>query len=151
MAEIDISVVSLNCNGLGDDAKRVAVFKNLRKKSGIFLLQETHSTSATEQKWIRQWGCKNIYFSHGTSNQNGVVIAITSDYDMTIQNIWKDEHGRFIVLDLVRNGVCYTIGNLYAPTRNHEIEQQDIFKAFTECLENASREHVIIGGIIIYI
>ena len=66
----------MNCNGLNDDVKRDAVFSKL-KMSGeaIFLLQETHSTAAIEQKWRNEWGSN---FSHGESNSRGVAIVIQS-------------------------------------------------------------------------
>ena len=45
MAEVDLQICSLNCNGLNDDVKRNAVFSKLKRSAtGIYLLQETHST-----------------------------------------------------------------------------------------------------------
>ena len=66
MESLDVKLFSLNVNGLGDTIKRQAVFDKLRKKGpGIFLLQETHSTIQTEEKWKTQWGSNNITFCHG--------------------------------------------------------------------------------------
>ncbi len=63
MERLDINFYYLNANGLGDKAKRIAVFTKLKKLGkGIFLLQETHSTKATENIWKSQWGNQNIKF-----------------------------------------------------------------------------------------
>ena len=53
----------MNCNGLNDDVKRNAVFSKLKMSGeGIFLLQETHSTAAIEQKWRNEWGSNRCTF-----------------------------------------------------------------------------------------
>ena len=71
MADIDLRAISMNCNGLNDAIKGNAVFSKLKKSGeGIFLLQETHSTAATEHKWRNEWGSSAMYFSHGESNAN---------------------------------------------------------------------------------
>ncbi len=55
MESLDINFYSLNANGLGDKTKRIAVFTKLKKLGeGIFLLQENHSTKATENIWKSQ-------------------------------------------------------------------------------------------------
>ena len=144
---IDIDIFSKNCNGLSDKAKRIAVFNKLqRKKSGIFILQETHSTAINEYQWSQDWGCKEIYFSHGTSNQRGVLIAMSKNYDVTIHKVARDKHGRYIILIAERNAVLYTIGNIYAPTRNFAKEQVSVFKEFIVELGENITENVIIGG-----
>ena len=82
MAEIDLQIFSLNCNGLNDDVKRNAVFSKLKRSAaGTYLLQETHSTLKIEQQWQHEWGNKAMYFSHGASNSRGV--AIISQITMT--------------------------------------------------------------------
>ena len=147
MAEIDLQIFSLNCNGLNDDVKRNAVFSKLKRSAaGIYLLQETHSTLKIEQRWQHEWGNKAMYFSHGTSNSRGVAIIITNNYDANIVNIRRDTEGRILIVDLERRGTIYTIGNLYAPTRNFEREQQNVFNEFTTHLNCMKNEHTILGG-----
>lgn len=147
MAEIDIDIFSMNCNGLNDNLKRTAVFSKLKRISkGIILLQETHSTPENECRWQNDWGNKNIYFSHGLSNSRGVAIVITDNYDAKVTDIKRDINGRIIVINIERNGTVYTVGNIYAPTRNFEREQQSVFKELTNYLEEIQTEHVICGG-----
>ena len=147
MEDIDLKVFSLNCNVLHDNVKRTATMQKLKKQGpGIYLLQETHSTSQQEFAWATTWDCRAIYFLHGTSNSRGVTVLITSNYDIKVHNVLKDEYGRFLILDIERNGSKYTIGNIYMPTRNHETEQRDTFAQSTAELDKFENGHVIIGG-----
>ena len=147
MTDINLRVISMNCNGLNDDVKRNAVFTKLKMSGeGIFLLQETHSTAAIEQKWRNEWGSNSVYFSHGESNSRGVAIVITKHYEANVLNIQCDNEGRIIVIDIERYGTTCTIGNIYAPTRNFEREQQRVFRNFTEILEIMTNDHYILGG-----
>ena len=146
MTEIDINIYSLNCNGLNDDVKRKAVFEKLKKKGdGIFMLQETHCTTENEQKWRREWG-NHMYFSNGTSNARGVAIIITGNYEYRVLRLERDNEGRFLILEIERKGAVYTIGNIYAPTRNFERDQQQCFNNFTAKLELMQNIHTILGG-----
>ncbi len=73
MESLDITFCSLNANVQGDKAKGIDVFAKLKKlENGIFLLQENHSTKATENAWKSQWGNQNIKFFHWSSNSTGV-------------------------------------------------------------------------------
>ncbi len=45
-----IHVNSFNVNDLWQEAKRNAIFKELKQNNGIVLLQETHSTFQIEKK-----------------------------------------------------------------------------------------------------
>ena len=137
----------MNCNGINDDIKRNAVYSKLKMSGeGIFLLQETHSTAAIEQKWRNEWGSNSVYFSHGESNSRGVAIVITKHYEANELNIQCDDEGRIIVIYIERYGTTYTIGNIYAPTRNFQREQQRVFRNFTEILEIMTNDHYILGG-----
>ena len=69
-----------------------------------------------------------------------------TNYDIKVHNVLKDEFGRFLFLDIERNGSKYTIGNIYMPTRNHKTEQRDTFAQFTAALDKLENKHVILGG-----
>ena len=71
---------------------------------------------------------------------------ITNNYDANIVNIRRDTEGRILIIDLERHGTIYTIGNMYAPTRNFERDQQNVFNEFTHHLSHMKNEHTIIGG-----
>ena len=61
---------------------------------------------------------------------------ITNNYDANIVNIRRDTEGSIYIIDLERHGTIYTIGNMYAPTRNFERDQQNVFNEFTHHLSH---------------
>ena len=83
MEDIDLKVFSLNCNGLHDNVKRTATMQKRKKARTRYLPtpRKTHSASQQEFAWATTWGCRAMYFSHGTSNSRGVAILITSNSD----------------------------------------------------------------------
>ena len=116
--DINVTIYCQNCNGLRDQTKRVALFEKLKKlDNGIFLLQETHTTADLEQKWRDEWGSNDIFFAHGESNARGVATLIKKEFDAKIHKNYSDPQGRFLILDIERNGTRYTIANFYAPHR----------------------------------
>ena len=71
-----LKVGTLNVNGLGNNVKRGEVLKWLTLKGeDIIILQETHSTTDIENRWLRELGRK-VYFNNGTSNALGTAIII---------------------------------------------------------------------------
>ena len=147
MSIMEIKVYSINANGLGDEIKRQAVFDKLNKKGeGIFMLQETHCTSALESRFKRQFGSNEMYFSNCSSNSCGVLTAISKGYEVKVLNIFKDNDGRFLIMDIERNGYIYRLGNIYAPTRNHELSQIEVLKSFTDIINDSITEHIILSG-----
>ena len=87
-----------------------------------------------------------MHFPHGTSNSRGVAIIIPNNYDANIVNIRRDTYGRILIVYLERRGTIYTIGSLFAPTRNFEKEQQNVLNEFTTHLNYMKNEHTILGG-----
>jgi exonuclease III len=138
-------VFSLNANGLVDMVKRQAVFQK-KKGPGIFLLQETHSTVKTSNKFIEQWGNKNIIFAHGTSNSKGVAILFSNNFEYELIREEVDTEGRFLIIDVKINNKMFTIANIYAPTRNFQHEQIIIFKKLQDGIQLFTLENTIIGG-----
>ena len=120
----ELSIYSLNTNGLGDKIKRKTIFRELQKyKNSIFLLQETHSKECEENIWNNQWGNSKTIFSHGDSNSRGVAIFFSHDMNVNIINEYRDKNGRIIIIDIEIGNSIYTIVNLYAPTSNYEKQQ----------------------------
>ena len=114
---MDLKVYSLNTNGLGDQVKRQAVFEKLNKKgAAIYMLQETHSTPSLEATFKRQFGSNDMYFSHGSSNSNGVLTVVSKGYDVNVTNVINDDEDRFLIMDIERNGFMHRLGNIYALT-----------------------------------
>ena len=79
--------------------KRQKIFNYLKKHSSpesIIFLQETHSTERAENEWANQWGCGSNLFSHGTSDNKGVLIAFREALEIKVKSIFPDKNGRTI-------------------------------------------------------
>ena len=72
-----LSALSLNINGLSGDKKRNKLFaKLINKNIDVILLQETHSTKQTTNKWKKEWLCKYFWNSGKITKSSGVAILI---------------------------------------------------------------------------
>ena len=144
MAEfISDSIYSMNVRGLKDRNKRVQVFSWLKNRNAnIFFLQETHSTSDTENAWKEDWGNSNMFFSHGTSNSRGVCVLFKTACNFDIKQIFQDGEGRFIILDIILNNQKITLINVYGPNN----DEPTFFENIQKELDDFECESIIWGG-----
>ena len=139
-----------NCNGLGADrVKRLSVFRKFKRKSleAIYCLQETHSTDRTRGEFDSYFDSHNLHYSHGTSNSNGVLTALPKSLEIEVVREIQDDDGRFLILDIKYEDEIYTIGNIYAPTRNFETAQLSTLRNFVSQLfhETQSTNFILCG------
>ena len=115
---VKLKVLSFNCNGLQDNAKRRQIFHYLkRKKADIVLLQESHCTKKEENIWKTEWGGRG-FFSNGTSNSKGVCTLFKNNFDFKLHNVKKDEEGRVLCLDIEIDETRFVLCNIYAPNED---------------------------------
>ena len=136
---IHFNFISHNVKGLGDRAKRKRQFKYLQdqvRNKGIIYFQETHSATATQTKWIEEFGKKNkLLFSHGKSNARGVAIGFVGNLDYTLIKTEADSDGRFIIIEAKMKNDIYVFINFY--NENVEANQLKLF----EKLENSLKKN----------
>ena len=114
-----IKLLSLNVRGLRNFKKRRAIFSWCRKqKADLIFLQETHSCKEREAQWKKEWGAREILFSHGHTNARGVAVLIKKGFDIDIRLTQTDSIGRFILLKAVIKEENYTIANIYGPNKD---------------------------------
>lgn len=141
-----ILLSSFNCRGLGDGRKRRTIFQWLKKyHSGVILLQETHSTRSSENEWKREWG-GDIYFNHGSSLARGVAVLFPKHFNVTVDNCIRDDNGRFLLLDINCEDYSITIGNIYAPTKDHEAEQITFIEYVRDRMFEFGDKNIVLGG-----
>ena len=134
--------MSINVRGLADDTKRREVFYWLRKQEfDVYMLQETHSSSAKMGIWRSQWGGE-VIFSHGGSNSRGVCILFSNKCQYIIHNVITDSNGRYILVDLTLADKRVSLGNVYGPNN----DCPDIYIELFEHIESFSNDHRIIAG-----
>ena len=145
---VNLRIYSFNVRGIGEGLKRRTIFRHLKSKypNGIYLLQETHSSSNTEQKWRMEWGGE-IYFNHGTTNSCGVTVLIYPGLDLDIGILQKDDQGRFLGLILKCNDNCdIAIYNIYFPVRSKVTEQLELLSFIKDIYMNMECLYTIMGG-----
>ena len=112
-------VGSLNCNGLGNREKRDSVLEWLKnKREDIIVIQETHSTLASEATWKGAWDGP-IYFNHGTSNARGTIILIKrqAQHVVNVNHVILN-NGRAHYIEFDIEGTKFCLANIYAPNND---------------------------------
>ena len=99
------------------------------------------STKNSEQTWISEWGHK-ILFSHGTSASAGVCILFNNNFQCDIKKVYRDNSGRFIIVDIIIENQKITLANVYAPNTDDPVFFNQLFQS----LEQFEGDYFIIGG-----
>ena len=142
----NFSIFSLNARGLGNNIKRRKIFDWLIDKGkGIYLLQECHSETSTESAWKSAWH-GNIEFSHDTTNSRGVAILLPDSMQIIIEDIIRDNAGRFLLLDCLISETHDIIVNIYAPTSDKKLDQATFGAFLFDTLQKYQGHNIIIGG-----
>ena len=104
------------------------------------MCQETHSTKDCEKIWQAEWG-GNAIFSHGTSAARGICILYKKEFRNSVKNIYTDEEGRVIIIDILDNDQIITLVALYAPNQ----DSPEFFKKVNTLIKERSENKIVIG------
>ena len=91
-----------NIKVIQNNSKRLSVveyFKNKLGNDGILFLQETHSTLNDENIWKNDFNVP-VFYSHGTSQSCGVLIAYFGYLSFSVNKQVKDKNGHILILAL---------------------------------------------------
>ena len=138
----------MNARGLGNQKKRVSVFRWLtNQKADVVFLQECHTSKDTEHLFKRDWSGP-VLFSHGNTQSRGVAILIQENLDFkVIDEIYNSPDGRLLILDVLIQDSNFKLVNLYAP--NKEGEQIAFYNLVNNVFKKYKldeEENVIMGG-----
>lgn len=146
--DLDADLLSFNCRGMSDKIKRNIIFNHLKNKSkkGIFLLQETHSTQASEYDFKKDWNAP-CYFSHLSSESGGVAVLISPGLDLNITELKTNDNGRTLYLKIhLTEEEDILLCNIYAPTRNKVKEQLQFLGKVKSFVNTVDHVHLLQGG-----
>ena len=112
----ELSLVSLNVNGLRNKDKRKTLFHwaQTQKCSALFL-QETHFTEELVKDIEDEWTGSHILHSFKTNNSGGVSIFLSNDLDVNIIDAVSFSNGRVILSNIEIAKQMFTLVNVYAP------------------------------------
>jgi exonuclease III len=140
---MDLHILTLNANGLRNDASRQKLFFWLQKhKVDIAFLQETHSQDDVMFKWNKEWEGTS-YWAHGTNTARGVAILIRKHLNANITDVHRDTTGRTLTCNISLDDFKLKLINVYAP--NIGQERRSYFKQLHTHLANVGTD-VVIGG-----
>ena len=136
---------SLNVRGLRSPSKRNSIFSFVkRQKCDIIFLQETYSQETDERTWNSEWGEK-IFYTHGTTHSRGACILIKPGTQFEIENVYSNQEGRIVLVNLIIKGQKLSLCNVYAPTQNEN--QTEFLKDLNQVLMcRANVNSLVVGG-----
>ena len=138
----NITIITLNVNGLNDDGKRLKIFQIIQnKKSHITLLQETHSKPEQTTKWEKEWEGLSYW---ETPKSSGVAILFRKDLQIEQLQIDKDEEGRILTISFAYEKQIFQITNIYAPTKPPL--RIKFYKKLCKHLEKNNNNNLILAG-----
>ena len=85
-----------------------------RENTQIALLQETHLTDLEHIKLRRSW-IGQVFYSSFNSHSRGVAILIHKKLPFTLEEMIKDDEGRFVIISGFLYGERILIGSVYGP------------------------------------
>ena len=147
--DLKFQVITLNVRELRKYKKRRNIFhwvKPNTSPNSIVFLQETHSDKSTEHIWRSQWR-GDIRFSHGTENARGTLIGFREGLDYIVKREFKDNSGRYVILDCLIQDHPFLLINLY--NANLEDEQVKVLNDLNRLIDDIDDHHeyeIIFGG-----
>ena len=100
---LNLKLATINCHGIGERAKRTALFAELKKMNvQAFCLQETFSKPQNEQKWEMEWTAGQAIFNSGINTQkvdSGSAILLNQPL-IKFGPCSKDSEGRIISTEI---------------------------------------------------
>ena len=123
MANSKLCFITNNVKGVQsskNQLKLIEYLKNKLKSNGVLFLQETHSISNDENTWADDFKGQ-VFFSHGTSNSRGVLIAYLGSQSFVVKNKRNDDAGHILILNVSIDDTDYILVNIY--NANTETEQ----------------------------
>jgi exonuclease III len=114
-----LSILSVNCQGLGNAQKRRDIFHFWKtKKYDILFLQDTHFESKLEKHISAEWGYQ-AFFASNNSVSRGVAIFFNNTFEFKVKRVNRDENGNYIFVLIEINNVEYLLVNIYGPNRDN--------------------------------
>lgn len=137
-----ITLLSVNCQGLGNAQKRRDVFNYLRqKKYSIYLLQDTHFEKKLEPYISAEWGYQ-CYFASFNSNSRGVAVLFNNNFEFKVKEVYKGEDGNSLLLIVQVNEMNLILGNIYGPNRDNPA----FYNSLKECISEIECPNIILAG-----
>ena len=127
-----LSITTINCRGLRDPAKRLALCAYARKLDvQVLCLQKTYSQPRDELKWQNEWGTENqaVFNSNTeTSRKTDAGTAILLNHSLLkFGTVRKDSEGRILTAEIRCDNFGFQVVGVYAFTTSYPKQRREIF------------------------
>jgi exonuclease III len=140
--ENNVTICSMNCQGLADAKKRRDVFHYLKTKGfSIYLLQDTHFNTKLENYIRSEWGYICHFASHNSSSR-GVAILLNNNFEFQVKKVVKDPGGNYILILIKMINKEFLICNVYGPNR----DDPDFYIKLKDKITEIGPDSLILGG-----
>ena len=137
-----LSIISCNCQGLGDFHKRKDLFQYLReKKYDVYFLEDTHFNCKQTSQIRSEWGYECFFASFNTHSR-GVAILFNNTFDFKAEVIDTDPQGNYIIINLKTMEQEFTLINIYGPNR----DSPEFYLKIKQKIEELNLTNIIWGG-----
>ena len=131
----EIKILSYNCRGLNNYAKRRKLFSWFEnQKLDIIMLQETFCTDKLEPYVRASWKGKVKLSLTDSSHSRGVAILFHKNFAGNILGSYSSTDERLIIVNVELAGEILSLVSLYAP--NNESDKINFFKLVIKMIKN---------------
>lgn len=114
-----IKLVTFNARGL-QDVRKFDKVKEMCKKEDIIMLQETNWTDRSINEMRKRWNGGILYNNGDERNGRGVAILIRENSGVSCKEIYKDEIGKCLIVEMSYEEKNILLVNIHAPTKKEE-------------------------------
>lgn len=137
-----VKFCTYNARGINDLNKRKQLFCLLKHKMlDLIFIQESHGRDKDMKYWRSQWG-GDVVYANAQSAVRGVTILMRRNLDCQIIKVEKDLHGRFLIVEVIIDGLQVVLANVYGPN----IDSPSFFAEFMQEVYLFDNSNVILGG-----
>ena len=141
LSQSNIVVLSANCQGLRTLEKRIDVLSYMKETgASIVYLQDTHLTEREINSVKQIW--PDCYLHGQRNNSRGVAILFNNNFEYTVNDVQKDDHGNWLKLKLTVGGFNINLITIYAPNQDNP----SFFETIREIAEHCDTEYTVICG-----
>lgn len=137
-----VKICTYNARGLRDFNKRKQLFMLLKYKNfDVVFIQESHMVDSEISLWRSQWGGE-IFCANGSTNSKGVLILFRKNLQYQVNNVIKDDMGRFLVMEVQLEDMELLFINVYAPN----IDTPSFFERISQITYQCENPLMMWGG-----
>ena len=145
--DFNLKVITLNVRGLGEKRKRQTIIQYINdKKIDVAFLQETFITKKNEHNLKKDWDGYIFHCLSNSSFSRGVSILIRRELKVKVNNIYKSDDARKLMINADINDSAFSLICAYSP--NQVSSRIDFFKRLSKWIKQrcCDDDKIIIGA-----